>query len=94
MEIGIIRNETHDVQTATDELIDSLAQSNPRLSRPSGYRRSSMDGHRGVETRLDNVSDATGRRETMFYVIAVAEAESGDYQPVFRKMVGSIRLND
>ena len=39
VEIGVARNETHELRTATDELIQSLAQSNPRLSRPSSYER-------------------------------------------------------
>lgn len=107
VEFGIERNETHDLQTATDELIDSLARSNPRMSQPSGYRRASIDGRRGLETTIQNVSDSTGQRETiqiattqlrdgnLFYVIAVApEAEIRDYQPVFRRVVGSINLND
>src|SRR5581483_2061758 len=38
IEIGIARNESHDLQTATGELIDSLAQGNPRLGRPSNYQ--------------------------------------------------------
>ena len=33
VEIGVARNETHDLQTATDELIDSLRDSNPSLTR-------------------------------------------------------------
>src|SRR5438552_9332283 len=31
IEIGIARNEAHDLQTATNELIDSLSQGNPNL---------------------------------------------------------------
>ena len=43
VEIGVARNETHDLDTATSELIDSLAQGNRRsmnLMRSSGHRRS------------------------------------------------------
>ena len=38
VEVGSARNESHDLQTATDELIASLAQGNPGLSRPSALR--------------------------------------------------------
>ena len=36
VEAGLTRNETHDLQTATNELVQSLGQSNPRMSRNSG----------------------------------------------------------
>jgi hypothetical protein len=106
VEIGIARNESHDLQTATDELIDSLGQGNPRLSRPSGYRRTSIDGRNALQTTLNNVSEVTGRAEViqlvttrmrdgnLFYTIGVSpEADLRDYQPVFQRVVGSIRLN-
>ncbi len=35
VELGVARNETHDLQTSTNELIDSLARGNPSLSRPA-----------------------------------------------------------
>ena len=50
VEIGVARNETHDLRTATDELIQSLAQSNPRLSRPSRYERTTIGGLEGTRT--------------------------------------------
>src|SRR5205085_12355749 len=42
VEIGLAGNETHDLQTATEELIDSLAQGNPNLSRPSGFQSATV----------------------------------------------------
>ena len=104
-EVGLARNETHDLQTATDELIQSIAQSNPRLSRASGYERSAVGGRTGLRASLSNFSDATGRDEridlytallqdgTLFYLIGVAPTnEFGEYQPVFRKVAGSIQF--
>ena len=38
VEVGSARNETHDLQTATDELIASLAQGNPGLEPAVGLR--------------------------------------------------------
>jgi Zn-dependent protease with chaperone function len=105
VEIGVARNETHDLRQASDELISSLAQSNPRLSRPSGYDRASVGGASGLRTVLSNVSDATGQQErievyttllrdgTLFYTIGVAPRdEFNDYEPVFRRVVSSLQF--
>jgi hypothetical protein len=105
VEAGVARNESHDLQTATDELLQSLAQSNPRLSRSGGYSRASIDGLTGLRVTLSNVSDATGGNEqiaiyttqmrdgNLFYLIGVAPAEEfGRYDGVFRKVAGSIRF--
>jgi len=107
VEIGVSRNESHSLQRATNELIDSLAQNNPNMRRTSNQRRVTIDGRSGVQTTLSNVSDATGGEETiqvvttqtrdgdLFYAIAVAPRdESSDYNPVFQRVLGSIRFND
>ena len=104
-EIGIARNESHDLQTATEELIESLAQGNPRMSRPSNFRRATLADRSGLQTTLSNVSDATGKTETiqvltaliadgnLMYVIAVApQEEFSSYQSAFQRVAGSIRL--
>ena len=105
IEVGVSRNETHDLQTATDELISSLQQSNPRLGRPSGYTRTTIGGLQGVHTVLSNVSDVTGSEErievnaallrdgTLFYAIGVAPRDQyDDYDSVFKKVVRSIQF--
>jgi Zn-dependent protease with chaperone function len=105
VQIGLSGSQTHDLQTATDELIDSLRQGNPRMGRPSGYRNQSLGGRRGLQTTVDNVSDVTGQRETiqittaqlgsgdLIYAIFVAPGgEFTSYQPVFQRVLGSIRL--
>ena len=104
-EIGVSRNENHDLQTATNELIQGLRQSNPRLSSPGSYDRGSLGGRQALHTVLSNVSDATGGQEvidmytallsdgSLFYVIGVAPREEFNaYSPVFRRVVGSIQL--
>jgi hypothetical protein len=104
-EIGVARNETHNLDTATDELIQSLQQSNPRLSRPSGYDRTSIGGLDGAHTTLTNVSDVTGGEEriavytavmrdgTLFYVLGVAPRDEFNvYDQAFRKIVRSIQF--
>jgi hypothetical protein len=107
VEIGTGRNETHDLQTATDELIQSLAQGNPQMSRPSNYRRISVASGPGLTTMLSNVSEATSVPETievfttlmrdgnLLYVIAVAPTNAfNDYQSVFQRVVQSIQPMD
>jgi hypothetical protein len=105
MEIGLARNETHDLQTATSELVDSFAQGNPQLRRETGFSRVNLGDRRGLQTRLSNVSEATGRPETvvittttlnngsLLYAIAVApQDEFRDYAPVFNRAIQSIRI--
>lgn len=107
MEIGLTRNETHDLRIATDELINSLAGSNPKLSRPTGRATASIDGRQALRTELSNISDATGQQErlelysallrdgSLFYALGVApRAQFSDYQATFRRVVGSIRIMD
>jgi Zn-dependent protease with chaperone function len=105
IQAGVTRNETHDLQAATDELIQSLAQSNPRVKQASGYGRVTVGDRAGLSTVLDNVSDATGRNErinvvtalmpdgTLFYLIGVApDNEFSAYEPVIRKVAGSVQF--
>jgi hypothetical protein len=105
VEFGVGRNETHDLQRATDELIDSLAKGNPNLSRPSRYDRVNVAGTRGLRTVLTNQSDTSGKPETiqivttqmrdgnLLYAIAVAPGdEFGSYRSVFDRVVSSIEL--
>ena len=105
VQIGLERNEAHDLRTATDELVDSLARGNPRLRQDSGYFNTTIDGRRGLQTRLTNVSEATGREEiiqlittqtrdgNLLYAVAVAPRDEADrYSSTFDRVVNSIRL--
>jgi Zn-dependent protease with chaperone function len=105
LEIGIARNESHDLRTATDELIASLARTNPGLGRSAGYDRTTIDDRPGLRTVLSNESEATGQRETievfttrladgnLLYAVAVAPANAyPSYRNVFDRIVGSIQL--
>ena len=107
VEVGVLRNERHELPEATADFIESLGQSNPRLTRRSDSLATVMANRRALQTRLENVSDATGQPEdiqlfttrlsdgTLFYVIAVAPAaDSRGYEAAFQQVVRSIRLND
>jgi beta-barrel assembly-enhancing protease len=104
VQIGLARNETHDLRQATDELLDSLAQSNRGMSRPSGYSRVNIGGRSGLRTVVTNDADSTGRERlaiyttqmadgTLFYMIGVApDNEYGAYDRVFAQIASSIRF--
>jgi hypothetical protein len=105
VEIGAARNESHDLQTATEELIDALGESNPGLRRSSGPDRVSLSGRAGLRTVLANSQSATGQPESivifttqlrdgnLFYAVAVApQNDFTAYRSVFDKVVRSIQL--
>jgi len=105
VEFGLGRNETHDLQTATDELIQSLGNGNPNLSRASAYQRVNVGDRRGLRAVLRNRSEVTGQDEAihlvttqmqdgnLFYAIGVAPGnEFSNYQRVFERIVGSLQL--
>ncbi len=103
VQIGLARSEMHDLRQATDELLASLAQSNPGMSRPSGYTRVNIGGRSGLRAAVANNAE-TGRERlavystqlsdgSLFYLIGVApEREYGSYDDVFDRVAGSIRF--
>jgi len=105
VQVGVARNESHDLQAATDELLQSLGQSN-RLSRAGSYDRMTIGGHRGLSTTLSN-TNRDGTREgiqvytaelqngQIFYALGVApQNEFGAYRNVFDQVAQSIRFTD
>jgi len=105
VQVGIGRSENHGLEEATEELIGSLAQSNPRLGRSGNSTRGTIGGRQALRTILDNVSEATGGRErivlytalrqdgSLFYLVGVSpEEEFNSYQPVFNKVASSIQF--
>ena len=105
IELGLARNESHDLQGATDELIRSLAQQNPNLTRPSGYQRITIDGRRGLRTTMANTSGGAHERiavystslrnGNLFYAVAVApDDQFGSYSQVFERIVDSVRITE
>ena len=107
VEVGVLRNERHELPEATADFIQALGQSNPRLTQRSESLATIVANRRAMQTGLENVSDATGQPEeiqlfttrmsdgTLFYVIAVVPtADARGYEAAFQQVVRSIRLND
>jgi hypothetical protein len=106
VEVGSARNESHDLQTATNELIASLAQGNPGLSRPARYDRVKIGGRQGLRAVMSNTSAAGPgesivvftsqlRDGSLFYAVAVApRSDFQAYGQVFDRVISSIQLID
>jgi beta-barrel assembly-enhancing protease len=106
VQTGVARTQSQNLQTATDQLVQSLAQSNPRMSRGGGYDRGTIGGRTALRTVLTNQNEATGRTEriqlfttllsdgTLFYMIGVApDNEFSTYEQVFNRVAGSIKFS-
>jgi Zn-dependent protease with chaperone function len=106
IEIGVGRNESHDLRTATDELIQALRQSNPRLGDANGFDRTTIGGRTALHTTVSNVSDVTGGPEaidvytteladgSLFYALGVTPRDQyGTYARVFNSVVNSIQFS-
>ena len=106
MQIGLSRNETHNLQEVSDELIQSMSQANPNLSRAdSSYQRTTIGGRQGLYTVLANLSGSTGRQEriavytaqlndgSLFYAFGVASSDRfSSYTDAFRRVMGSVQF--
>jgi Zn-dependent protease with chaperone function len=103
---GVAQTNSRNLQQATNELINSLAQGNNSLRTSGGYQRTTIDGHSGLWTMLSNVNEATGRPENirlitaqlrngqLFYMIAVAPQNERNFDSAFQNVLRSLRLND
>jgi hypothetical protein len=107
IEFGVARNESHDLQTATDELVASLSQGNPGLRRQSGSDQVTFAGRRGARMLLQNRNEVTGQDEmiavyttqlpngNLFYGIGVApQTEFSSYRGVFDRVIGSVQVSN
>jgi hypothetical protein len=108
VQVGVVANESGNARRGTEELIQSLLQSNPQIRRQSsGFTRETVDGRNALTTTLRNVSEATGAAETvilttvplrdgsLLYLIQVAPtAEVNQYTSTFNRMKQSIQVDD
>jgi Zn-dependent protease with chaperone function len=103
---GVSQTNNRNLQRATDELLNSLAQGNNRLRRSGGYQRTTINGRNALWSNLSNVNEATGQAENirlittqlrdgqLFYMIAVAPQNERNFDNAFQNMLRSIRIND
>ena len=104
---GIAQTQSRNLQQATQEFLNSLAQGNSNLRQRSGLVRTTVAGRTGYSTTLANINEATGQAEAvtvittqlrngqLFFMIAVApENESASYQAAFRNILRSLQIND
>ncbi|MBK7993675.1 MAG: M48 family metalloprotease [Blastocatellia bacterium] len=105
---GITRtNGEVNFKQASSEFIQALQQNNPNLRQQGQLQRTTVNGRRGFIANFTNVSDVTGKTESvtiitarlnngdMFYLIPVSpQAESRNYQRAFQQIISSIQLSD
>ncbi len=103
---GLAQTSNRNLQRATDELINSLAQGNNNLRMSGGYQRTTMSGRNALMSTLSNVNEATGRPETvrlittqlrngqLFYMIAVVPQNERNFESAFQNILRSVRIND
>ena len=103
---GVAQTSNRNLQSATQELINGLAQGNNNLRANSGYQRTTLSGRTALFSTLSNVNEATGRPETvrlvttqlrngqLFYMIAVAPQNERGFDNAFEQILKSVRLND
>ena len=103
---GVAQTSSRNLQQATSELVNSLAQGNNSLRTTGGYQRTTVAGRSGLWTTLTNVNEATGRPENirlittqlrngqLFYMIAVAPQSERNFESAFQNVMQSLRISD
>ena len=103
---GVAQVSNRNLQSATQELINNLAQGNNNLRANGGYQRTTLSGRTALFTTLRNVNEATGRPENvrlittqlrngqLFYMVAVAPESERNFESAFQNILRSLRIND
>jgi beta-barrel assembly-enhancing protease len=103
---GLAQTNNRNLQQATDELINSLAQGNNNMRVNGSYQRTTFGGRNAIWTSLSNTNEATGRPEIvrliatqlrngqLLYMIAVAPQNERNFETAFQNVSNSVRIND
>ena len=107
LQVGVEGSNARNLRSATNQLIQGLAQSNPQLRQSGSFSNVNIGNRNGLATVLTNVSDATGQPErialyttqmsdgSLFFVVGVAPArEFSTYRQIFNRSVQTLQLND
>lgn len=102
---GVAQTSNRNLQSATQEFINGLAQNN-RLQQRSGLQRTTLSGRNALTASFTNINEATGQSEVvtvvttqlrdgrLFYMIAVApQSDAGSFQNAFRNVMRSVQIN-
>ncbi len=103
---GVAQTNNTNLQRATQEVINGLAQGNSSLRATGSYQRTTMSGRDALFTALSNVNEATGRQENvrlvttqlrngqLLYMVAVAPQNERNFDNAFETILRSVRIND
>jgi beta-barrel assembly-enhancing protease len=103
---GVAQSTNRNLQRATDDLINGLAQGNSGLRTSGGYQRTTIDGRTALYSTLTNVNEATGRPENirlittqlrngqLFYMVAVSPQNERNFDSAFQNVLRSVKIND
>ena len=107
LQVGMEQINARNLRQGTNELIQSLAQSNPSIQQAGNFQNITISGRAGLATVLTNVSDVTRQQErialyttqlqdgSLFFVVGVAPTrEFNAYRSIFNRSVQSLQLND
>jgi Zn-dependent protease with chaperone function len=102
---GVAQTQSRNLQQASREFLDALAQSSNMRQR-TGIQRSTLSGRSALTSSFTNVNEATGQTEVvtvvtsqlrngqLIYMIAVApQNESRNFQTAFSNILRSIQLD-
>jgi predicted Zn-dependent protease len=105
VQIGVADAGGASLREATEQLVRSFAQGNPRLRRQGGYSRTTVGGRQGLTTTLTNVSEVTGETEAvnlstvqlrdgrLLFLVGVAPAgEARAYAGTFDRVRQSLQI--
>ena len=102
---GVANTQSRNLQQATNEFVQALAQSN-NMRQQSGLQRTTLGGRAALTSSFSNTNEASGQTENvtvvttqlrdgrLLYMIAVApNNEAGVFQNAFRNVMRSVRIN-
>ncbi len=104
---GLAQTQSRDLQQATQEYVNGLAQGNQNLRQQSDFQRGTIGGRNAISANFINTNQVTGRPEivtvyttllsngNLFYMIAVApQNDYRNYQGTFQQVLRSLQLNN
>ena len=103
---GVAQTNNRNLQSATQELINGLAQGNNSLRLSGNPQRTTLGGRTALLSTLSNVNEATGRGENvrlvttqlrdgqLFYMVVVAPQGERNFENAFQNIFRSVRIND